>query len=102
MTRIERTRRFNRSPSVCGYSVGDESLAIPKAVRWVSITWDASSIAFPGCGWPLFAHTCTLGSKLDDLEKRWRRLVVHGVVSEDAAFDARRTASVKPTPRFFD
>jgi len=24
----------------------------------------------------------------------------HGVVSEDAAFDARRTASVKPTPRF--
>jgi hypothetical protein len=39
-------------------------------------------------------------SKLDDVEKRWRRLVVHSFVSEDAPFDARRTAPVKPTPRF--
>jgi hypothetical protein len=39
-------------------------------------------------------------SRLDGVEKRWRRLVVHSLVSEDASFDARRTASAKPTPRF--
>jgi len=33
-------------------------------------------------------------SKLDAAAKRWRRLVVHGLVSEEAAFDARRTARV--------
>jgi len=32
------------------------------------------------------------GLQFDGVEKRWRRLVVHGLVSEDAAFDARRTA----------
>jgi len=39
-------------------------------------------------------------SKLDAAAKRWRRLVVDSLVSEDAAFDARRTAPVKPPPRF--
>jgi hypothetical protein len=39
-------------------------------------------------------------SKLDAVEKRWRRLVVHSLVSEDAEFYARRTAPMKPTPRF--
>jgi hypothetical protein len=39
-------------------------------------------------------------SKLDAAAKRWRRLVVHSVVSEDAPFDARRSAPVKPPPRF--
>jgi hypothetical protein len=42
-----------------------------------------------------------LASKLDAVEKRWRRLVVHSLVSEDAAFDARRTVPMKPMPRFF-
>jgi hypothetical protein len=41
-----------------------------------------------------------VASKLDDAAKRWRRLVAHGLVSDDAAFDARRTAYVKPPPRF--
>jgi hypothetical protein len=44
---------------------------------------------------------CSLrASKLDGMEKRWRRFVVHSLVSEDAPFDARRAAPVKPTPRF--
>jgi len=38
-------------------------------------------------------------SKLDDVHKRWRRLDVHILVSEDAPFGARRTATVKPSPR---
>jgi hypothetical protein len=45
-------------------------------------------------------RTFTSGSKLGDAAKRWRRLVLHSLVSEDAAFDARRTAPVKPPPRF--
>jgi len=39
-------------------------------------------------------------SKLDAAAKRWRRLVIRSFVSEDAAFDARRTAPAKPPPRF--
>jgi hypothetical protein len=38
--------------------------------------------------------------KLDAAAKRWRRLAIRNLVSEDAAFDARRTAPVKPPPRF--
>jgi len=30
----------------------------------------------------------TSGLQFDRVEKRWRRLVVYGLVSEDAAFDA--------------
>jgi len=49
----------------------------------------------------LRSAACSLrASKLDDVEKRWRRLVVHCLVSDDAPFDARRTAPVKPPPRF--
>jgi hypothetical protein len=47
------------------------------------------------------SRTFIRGSKLDDVQKRWRRLVVHSFVSEDASFDARRTAPVKPPPRFY-
>jgi len=38
--------------------------------------------------------------RFDTAAKRWRRLVVYSFVSEDAAFDARRAAPVKPPPRF--
>jgi len=45
------------------------------------------------------AHSLA-ASKLDAAAKRWRRLVVHSLVSEDAPFDARRTVPAKPPPRF--
>ena len=42
----------------------------------------------------------TPGLQFDGVEKRWRRLVDRNIVSDDAAFDARRTAPMKPPPRF--
>jgi hypothetical protein len=62
----------------------------------------ASQLVIRDCGLTLDRMFTRGLQTLDAAAKRWRRLVVHSVVSEDAAFDARRTAPAKPPPRFVD